>query len=301
MARILVVEDNDDIRDLIRQHLVFEGHDVLEAVNGRQGVEVCREKRPALVVLDIMMPDMDGLEACRHLREDPVTATTFIIMLSAKSAIADRIVGLDTGADSYLPKPFDPDELHAMVRAGLRAVEDRRHATHDALTKLPNRRSFDQMIARELAATLRYGHSLSLVMADLDHFKKVNDTFGHGVGDVVLKELANRLRILSRPTDLPFRWGGEEFAWLLPETNIQGAQVAAERFRVAVESERFEKAGRLTVSLGVAEAVAIEGASELCENADEALYRAKEKGRNRVESYRNGVVSLNRVNARQRS
>jgi len=283
MTKILIVDDDDDIRNFLNLHLSHEGYEVIEAKDGAQGIEQLTEHTPDLMIIDVMMPVMDGHEVCRHIHKNPALAAVYIIMLSAKGDVIDKITGLDTGADTYLSKPFNPDELKALVRAGLRTSADRRQAMYDALTGLFNRNAFNDLLARELAAFKRDGHPLSMVMVDLDHFKNVNDTYGHDVGDVVLKDLADIMRTVSRPRDLPCRWGGEEFAWLLPETTLENATLAAERLRQAIESHSFAAVGTLTASLGVVVVSADDDAETLCKRADQALYRAKDGGRNRVE------------------
>jgi two-component system, cell cycle response regulator len=283
MAKILVVDDSPDIRSLLRVQLRLDGHDVLEAENGSLGLKAATEQGPDLVILDVMMPEMNGLDACRLIRAEPACAAIYIIMLSAKGDTNDRVSGLDVGADSYIAKPFELDELKAQIRAGIRTVENRRQAIYDALTGLFNRRSFDDLMTRELASLERTGRDLSLVMIDLDHFKAVNDTHGHSVGDSVLRDLAEILRNVCRPRDLPCRWGGEEFVWLMPETDLEGATQAAERLRADIKAHGFEKVGTLTASLGVTQANEGESAEQVHKRADEALYRAKNGGRNRVE------------------
>lgn len=283
MAKILIVDDNDEIRDVLKLHLSLEGHEILEAENGRAGVDMVGTHGPDLIILDVMMPEMDGFEACRHIHSKPSSAAVYIIMLSAKDQIGDKVSGLDTGADAYLTKPFEPEELKAQVRAGLRTVEDRRRAMYDGLTGLFNRRAFDDLLRRELASVERYGRSLSLVMIDLDHFKAVNDTHGHDAGDAALKDFAELMRAACRPSDLPCRVGGEEFAWLLLETDLDGGAMAAERLRNAIESHTFPGVGSLTASLGVTVTQGAENAETFCKRADAALYRAKEAGRNRIE------------------
>ena len=283
MAKILIVDDSPDIRTVLTMQLRLDGHEVLEAENGSLGVKAATELGPDLVILDVMMPEMNGLDACRLICAEPACAAIYVIMLSAKGDTDDKVSGLDIGADSYMTKPFDPDELNAQIRAGLRTVENRRQAMYDTLTGLFNRRSFDDLMARELASLERSGSDLSLVMIDLDHFKAVNDTHGHDAGDGVLRDSAEILRNVCRPRDLPCRWGGEEFVWLMPETDLEGAAQAAERLRADIEAHSFEKVGTLTASLGVAQAKNGDSAEQVNKRADEALYRAKDGGRNRVE------------------
>jgi len=284
MAKILIVDDNAAIRDVIKMHLIMAGHEVIEAENGRHGIEMAIEHRPDLVILDVMMPEMDGMEACSQIRTDPACAAVYVIMLSARGETSDKVDGLNTGADAYLTKPFEPDELIAQVNAGLRTAEDRRQAMYDLLTGLFNRRAFDDLMHRELSLRDRHGHDLSLVMIDLDHFKAVNDTYGHHAGDAVLRDLADILREVCRPSDLPCRWGGEEFACLLPQTDLENAAKVAERLRAAIEAHDFPEVGKVTASLGISQAGLDENEERFCKRADEALYKAKEGGRNRVEA-----------------
>jgi len=285
MSKILIVDDDPDIRDLLNLQLALEDYDIIEAENGQEAIEKIISEKPQLMIIDIMMPVMDGYEACLKIRADPELAALYIIILSAKGEIKDKVSGLDTGADAYLSKPFNPEELKAQVRAGLRTAGDRHQAMYDALTNLFNRKSFNDLLQREVATFKRDGHDLSMVMIDIDHFKNVNDSYGHTVGDKVLVELAEVLHRVSRPRDLPCRWGGEEFAWLLPETNLEQATIAAERLRQAIQDHDFQEASPLTVSLGVSMIRSGEDdGAALCKRADEALYAAKQGGRNRTES-----------------
>jgi len=281
--KVLIVDDNDGVRRMIRTHLdIAGGYEVFEASNGEKCLQVASEVRPDVILLDIMMPVMDGMEACRKLREDPSTASIYIIMLTAKTKVEDRVEGLDTGADDYLSKPFAPDELLARIRRGSKIVDDRRIALFDQLTGLYNRRSFDSFFEKELARSNRYGNHLSVVLVDIDHFKKVNDTYGHPVGDKVLKALAQILQDSIRSSDFACRWGGEEFALLMPETNLEAARDKAESVRQAVAEYLFPKVGQLTVSFGVSYPDKDEFAKDFFERVDRALYKAKDEGRNRV-------------------
>ena len=282
MSSVLLVDDYDKIREMLRLHLELAGHEVDEAENGALALEAIEAAVPDVVILDVMMPVMDGVETCRRIRNSGRYAALYVIMLTAKSETSDKVNGLDVGADAYLTKPVAPEELLAHVRVGARTVKDRRLALYDPLTELFNRRAFDTMLEREIAEWSRYQRPLSLVMLDLDHFKKVNDTHGHDAGDAVLKDLAALLRDSCRPSDVACRWGGEEFVWLMPETDLADAQLAAERLRAAIESHAFQGAGRMTASFGVTSAIEDDTAQPLIKRADEALYAAKEGGRNRV-------------------
>ncbi len=282
MAKVLVVDDDPLAREVATKLIRLEGHEVWEADGGKPAIKMATEIGPQILILDVRMPDMDGLEVCQQLRADVKTAAIYVIILSAKDKTFEKVMGLDMGADAYLTKPYEADELKAHVRVAERTSMDRHLAMHDALTGLFNRRAFDELLARELASCARYGGTLSLVTIDLDFFKNVNDTFGHEVGDSVLRDLSNILRKVSRPSDLPCRWGGEEFSWLLPKTDADGGRQAAERLRREIENFDFAKIDGQTASMGVAEIRPDETGEALCRRADLALYEAKETGRNKV-------------------
>ncbi len=235
---------------------------------------------PDLILLDLMMPKMDGLEVCRRLKSNYKYNFIYVIMLTAKNSAEDEVAGLDIGGDDYMAKPFNPTILLARVRRGIRLMKEKLDATFDSLTRLYNRRVFDAFLQQEKAKFRRYNHSFSLILIDLDHFKKVNDTFGHKAGDVVLQEVARFLREDTRDADLPARWGGEEMAILLPETDMKGANILAESLRQRIEKHNFPKVGHITASFGVASMTDAE--SDLVETADRALYLGKQTGRNKV-------------------
>jgi two-component system cell cycle response regulator len=282
MVKVLVVDDDPIARELAAQLIELDGHQVSQVDCGEAAIKFVQESDIQIMILDIRMPGIDGLEVCRQLRSDVKTSSIYVIMLSAKDKLGERIEGLDVGADAYLTKPYDVEELKAQIRVAERTAIDRHLSMHDALTGLFNRRAFDELLLRELASCSRYGDTLSLVTIDLDHFKVVNDTYGHEAGDIVLQELANLIRKISRPSDLPCRWGGEEFSWLLPKTDIKGAIQAAERLRREIEMHDFPRIGTQTASMGVAEIQPQENGVDLCKRADLALYEAKATGRNKV-------------------
>lgn len=280
---ILIIDDSLDDRRLIKHHLNREGYQLSEAKNGKEALEKVASEKPDLILLDIVMPGMDGFEVCKKIRENPKLKALYIIMLTAEARENDhKVSGLDGGADHYMLKPFDADELKARIRTGLRTAAEKKGAIIDPLTQLYNRFFFNTLLEQEVARARRFNHSLSLIMLDLDFFKKVNDTFGHYAGDTVLTELAEILQQHSRETDLPIRWGGEEFVLLLPETDIGGAARLAEKIRVAVKDYRFTEAGSLTASLGVATLCNQEDQGDLLKRVDDALYEAKGGGRNQI-------------------
>lgn len=280
-TKILIVDDDENIRRAVRIALEAAGdYAVDEAGDGESALEHLDKALPDLVLLDLMLPRLSGKEVCRRLRALRGAEHIYVIMLTAMGDVSDRVEGLDTGADDYVVKPFHVSELLARVRRGLRTAAERRLAEIDFLTGLPNRRALEAALVREAEAASRYGRMLALLMVDVDHFKRVNDTYGHDAGDAVLKELAVVLREQSRQSDTPARWGGEEFALLLSDTDMANASHVAERLRQAVAERAFPIAGSQTVSIGVA-GFGGEVATMIV-RADEALYRAKRAGRNRA-------------------
>ncbi|MFK5971489.1 MAG: diguanylate cyclase [Candidatus Marithrix sp.] len=280
MEKILIVDDNNSLRKMLRLNLVKAKYETFEAENGTTALKQVKNCIPDVILLDVMMPGMTGFEVCKELRNNPKNSVIYIIMLTAMADSSDKITGLDIGADDYLIKPFEIEELLARIRVGIRSCQDKRHAIMDTLTQLYNRHFFDVHLIKEINRALRYQRKLSLIMLDIDHFKQVNDTYGHDVGDLVLTELAIILNDHCRQSDIPIRWGGEEFIILLPETDKQGAKKLAERIRCAIETYDFTIAGHQTASFGVA--ILVDDYQTLIKRADEALYKAKENGRNIV-------------------
>ena len=294
MQTVLAIDDSQDIHDLLEVRLRPEEVTLHHALTAEDGLRMARELRPDLVLLDVDMPMMTGFEVCRRLKADLNTASTPIIFLSAATATHSKVSGFDVGGIDYVTKPFDPAELRARVRAALRTKRYNdllaTKAQIDALTGLWNRGYFNQRLSEEVAATTRYGRSLSLVLLDLDHFKSLNDTHGHPFGDRVLQSVGEMLTGIMRATDAPCRYGGEEFALILTETDIVGARKAAERVREAIGRLAFRVAAArvvVTGSLGVASTTSWPdgpplSVTSLVANADDALYAAKHAGRNRV-------------------
>lgn len=255
---------------------------------------------PRLAILDWMMPGVDGVGLCRRMRTASGESYTYIILLTALQREEDLVIGMEAGADDYITKPFKSNELQMRVRAGQRIVELqdefiaardklREKASHDLLTGLWNHEEIFCILGRELARTERVGRPLSIIMADLDHFKNVNDTYGHIVGDTVLRLTARKMRFVIRSYDAIGRYGGEEFLIVLPDTDKATAAAMAERLRLMMACDCMDDIpeGRIpiTISLGVAtyRKGGLGDVSTLVSHADIALYAAKEKGRNRVE------------------
>lgn len=287
--KVLVIDDSADALALAKARLVKEPVEVVCATGGRAGLERARIEKPDLVLLDLDMPDMSGFDVCRALKADPDLFTIPVVFLSGSSTAEDKIKGLDLGAVDYVTKPFDAFELRARVRAALRTkrIQDLliKHAHIDPLTGLPNRRALMERLHQEWARMTRADGRLSFIMADVDHFKKVNDAYGHNVGDRLLQEVARAIASQCRAADFPGRYGGEEFAIIVPDEAASETAHLAERCRRAVQSARLPAAPEsavATASFGVADATGLPSPEALVQSADEALYEAKSAGRNTV-------------------
>lgn len=291
--RVLIADDDDVTRAALSGMLIHLGHDPVVARNGSEAWDlICREDAPSLVILDWLMPDIEGPEICRRLRDHARRPYQYLIMLTAKDAMQDLVDSLEAGADDYLSKPFDERELRARLHAGERilALQDelRARATFDELTGLLNRATIRERLERALAHMKRIAQPVSVVLADLDAFKLINDTHGHPVGDAVLREASRRLGASMRSHDDLGRYGGEEFLAVLPGCNLSRALEVGERMRDAVEARAFETSAgptNVTATFGVVSADVDEPLSvdAMIESADAALYRGKRAGRNRVE------------------
>ena len=296
--KILVAEDDTDSRLLLERLLTRWGYEVVSCHDGLAAWRALgKPGAPRLAILDWMMPGMDGPEICRRLRRRTWDHYVYVLLLTAKGGAEDIVGGLDAGADDYLAKPFDPHELRARLRTGRRIIELqadltaarealRYHATRDALTGLWNRAAILEILDRESTRAAREGAPLAVLIADVDHFKAVNDTSGHAAGDDVLREVATRLVRSVRPYDSVGRYGGEEFLFVLPHCEPSEAAGVAERVRCAVSGEPIgipQGTVSVTVSLGVAASRGIGDTDATVRAADAALYRAKDAGRDRVE------------------
>lgn len=296
---VLIVEDDREIREMVALMVKGMGYTVVTSATGKEALNRLREQSIDIVLLDLMMPEMDGFEFCRTVRADAALRDLHIIITSARDTLEDKVRGLELGAADYLTKPFSLTELQARIKVGERIVRYQKTlqaqqtqlehlAREDALTGLANRRFFEERAREECLRAQRYRHPLSILLADLDHFKDINDTYGHGYGDTVLKEVGQTLVHHCRTSDLCARYGGEEFAILLPETELIEARKVAERLCVAVRGLTIRHpAGPLqvTVSFGISclDHERSQSLDELLVQADAALYTAKRKGRDRVE------------------
>ncbi|MBL8279665.1 MAG: diguanylate cyclase [Pelomonas sp.] len=284
--RLLIVDDQPvNIQAL---HRVFAGDcQVLMATEGARALQLCRDRQPDLLLLDVQMPGMDGHELCAELKADPLLRAIPVIFVTAQDRPEDETRALDAGAADFITKPFNPTVVRARVRTQLtlKAQADllRELAFIDGLTGVHNRRHFDERFIAESRRAQRSRSPLAIVLADVDHFKRYNDALGHLAGDDCLRRVAAALRAcLRRPTDLLARYGGEEFVALLPDTDLAGAIGVAQLMEDTVRALALPHPGVegcVTISLGVS--AAIDGAG-LVEAADRALYLAKAAGRGRV-------------------
>jgi two-component system, cell cycle response regulator len=299
--RVLVADDSSVFRDMLQKMLMDWGYEVIVVNDGQQAWDLLRQENgPRLALLDWMMPGMEGAEVCRQVRARIRDRYVYMMLLSVRADLEDLVKGMESGADDYIVKPFRVDELRARLRAGSRvlALQEelvaarealREQATRDGLTGLWNRTAIFDILQNELARSSRSAEPLTVLMADLDGFKPVNDHFGHMAGDVVLRQVAARMRASVRRYDAVGRYGGEEFLMVLPGCELSAGVALAERIRSAIGAECF-RAGdaeiTLTCSLGAAGAIppTIPHADDLVRQADLALYRAKDRGRNRVEA-----------------
>lgn len=300
--KILVADDNPTFCRILETILSGWGYDTVIAQDGFEALHILQNgESPRLAILDWMMPRMDGAEVCRKIRANRREPYVYILLLTAKTEQKDLVEGMEAGADDYITKqPFHVHELRVRLRAGRRILDLeaeligarealRDQATRDSLTRLWNRTAIFDILHRELARSQRESSATTVLMADLDAFKRINDTYGHVAGDAVLKEAARRMSLSVRSYDSIGRYGGEEFLIILPGTDLYSGAAQAERIRAAVASAPYDVGGgdllHVTCSVGLTSSAAGEMvlSDSLIRQADAALYAAKEQGRNRVE------------------
>ncbi|MGC2194915.1 MAG: diguanylate cyclase [Terriglobales bacterium] len=296
-SRVLVAEDDPMFRRILKSWLETWGYQVTIAEDGEKAWDILQqETQPELLILDWIMPGIDGAELCHRIRARQRTPYQYILLVTAKDDTEDVVAGLEAGADDYLTKPFERNELRARLRVGRRilmlqagliqAREDLRfQATHDALTGIWNRRALLDLLQREIERASRSQTSTGLLMLDLDHFKEVNDTHGHLAGDAVLREMARRVTQVIRSYDLVGRHGGEEFLVVLPGCDPQQTLQSAERIRSVVAAHPVivdYSEIHVTISVGATATTANASEQEILAIADTALYQAKNAGRNRT-------------------
>jgi len=287
-GKVLLIDDAADAHMLVERLITSINLEFIGAFDGAQGIALALVEQPGLILLDVSLSIETGFDICRRLKSSSDTAGIQVIFLSAEAGIQERVLGLDLGAVDYIIKPVNPVELQARVRAALRTkylmdlLENR--ARIDGLTGLHNRAYFEERFIASLSNARRHGRDFSLLILDIDHFKKVNDTFGHSVGDQALRTIGSIVQSRCRNEDIVCRYGGEEFVILTPDVPLQGAATLAESLRSIIEAARIEGARsvvNVTASIGVAQALP-ESQMSLIARADEALYFAKNQGRNRV-------------------
>jgi len=302
--KILIAEDDVTSRNMLAATLKKSGHEVVETANGLDAwAALQKPDAPKIAIFDWMMPEMDGLELCRTIREGSAMGYIFIILLTVRSTREDIVKGLEAGADDFLIKPPDPAELSARIKNGMRILKLEKELTKanealrissltDPLTGIYNRGYLTEHLPHDIKRARRYRHPLSLILCDIDYFKKVNDTFGHLTGDRVLVEFVQRIAgSIRENVDWIVRYGGEEFMIGLPETDCEGARVVAERLRNKVAQTGIrvkEQEIRITASFGISafdantpdEKISFEKMISL---ADKLLYQSKRRGRNRIE------------------
>jgi diguanylate cyclase (GGDEF)-like protein len=301
--RILIADDDPVSRRLLDRLLNKWGYEVIAAHDGAEAWELLQaERAPRVALLDWMMPGMDGLEVCRRVRARSSPPYVYLMLLTANDKVGNVVEGLESGADDYLTKPFHPQELRARLRVGLRMLELesglveareslRFKASHDALTSIWNRGAIIELLERELSRARRDGSSVGVLLADIDHFKRINDTRGHLVGDEVLRAVTGRLRGEVRSYDAVGRYGGEEFLILLPGCDNPKLAAKAQQLVKIIERSSVETSTGpvlVTISIGGIASGDCPHAelSKLLRAADTALYRAKVSGRNRSEMAR---------------
>lgn len=292
--RVLIVEDEPVSRRRLERFLLKWGHEVVSTSSGSEALEVLQgPESPSLVISDWVMPGMDGLELCGRTREIQKTKYIYFIILTAKEGKEDVVKGLEAGADDYLTKPFDQEELRCRIKIGERIINLEKRildlANTDSLTGVLNRRAFMERIQVEICRSVRENVPLSLILADIDHFKQINDQYGHQVGDLVLQRFAGVITAYCRGYDFVGRYGGEEFVVCLPGIDCLKASSVAERMRRGIEATRISIPNSvheisITTSFGVASLriESEESPDSVIGRADNAMYQAKHEGRNRI-------------------
>jgi diguanylate cyclase (GGDEF)-like protein len=287
-----MIDDSIEVHRLVGARMRHEGVDFHFATGGREGVEMAMQLRPSVILLDIDMPGMDGFEVMRALKSRTETRHVPVIVVSGMCDSTEKVTAFDLGANDYVTKPFEMAELKARLRAMIRLDQLLRllneRAEVDGLTGLSNRASFNKHIQREVAEASRHGNALTVALLDIDHFKSINDTYGHPAGDEVLMRFSRLISQSCRTSDIACRYGGEEFALIMPQTSPHDALVVCDRIRAALSQITWPKHPErsVTVSIGLVGCAPSENGlfspEQWIEGADRALYASKHGGRNRV-------------------
>jgi two-component system cell cycle response regulator len=299
--RVLIADDSATSRAMLRKSLARWGYEVVMAEDGAEAWNILEKPdAPPMAILDWVMPHLTGPDVCKKVRETRREPYTYILLLTSKNSKDETVEGLEAGADDYIVKPFDQQELSVRLRAGKRIIdlqlslmeareELREKANKDLLTKLPNRSAILATLETEIARSHRDQRSVGVALLDIDHFKKVNDTYGHFAGDAVLRETAARLKVSMRAYDQVGRYGGEEFLVVLPNCDMEQAVQQADRMRLRLQESKILADAGVEIPVTASFGVTVTDLSDrdpdvFIRVADEALYRAKANGRNRVES-----------------
>lgn len=312
MEKILIVDDHPgNIR--IVAAMLQPNYKVLAANNGERAIKIAGDIHPDLILLDVMMPELDGFTVCEILKKDPKTNDIPIIFITAKTEIDDIVKGFSVGGCDYISKPFNPEELFARVNTHIelkkskellekyiKELEEKNRkldimSKTDYLTELANRRFMLDKLNEEIERTEKTGEKFSMLMCDIDHFKRINDTYGHQTGDLVLKEVTKLIKSVVREYDVVSRWGGEEFLVLLIDTNIALASEIAEKIRSEIEKNIItinNSIIKVTMSIGVTEYSNEISISQNINNGDEAMYKSKANGRNMVTEHRKMCANI---------
>ncbi len=291
-SRVLLVEDDAAVRTMVVEFLQKRNYEIYEAANGLDGLQIATMEKPDVILVDIIMPGMNGLDLIKNIRKNPGTMLIPVIVVTAVNDLETKINVFRAGGDGLLIKPFDLQELDVRIERAIQISQNFMKLTYvDALTNVFNRRLFDDRLPTEINRTKRYNHELSLVMIDIDYFKKFNDTYGHRAGDFVLSSLAQYVKRSLRTQDFVCRYGGEEFIVIMPMTQSKDAAMVMSRIRADLQDRSFyspfdHRDFNIQISVGVAQFPAdADDADSLTRAADDALYEAKETGRNKVVIY----------------
>lgn len=307
MEKILIVDDNPaNIRVLAE--MLKDRFSVLAANNGTRAIKIAQDYGPDIILMDVIMPELDGFETTEELKNNRKTEEIPVIFITAKNDVDDIVKGFSVGGCDYVTKPFNQEELLARLNTHLELKKSKellkkyisdlenkndeldKMSKTDYLTGLANRRFMMERIKEELARKERNGSNMSILMCDIDHFKKINDSYGHEVGDLVIKEVTNNINKILRKYDVVSRWGGEEFLILLPDIGNKEACIIAEKIRKQIENTKIVDQKiecRVSITIGVTEYDEKVSISDNINNADEALYQGKNAGRNKIECYNN--------------